>query len=660
MTFLHRLADLLKRKRKRGKGEADPLNSLALDKQAWYHGKITADFAERYLRRDGNFLVREDPAMPGSCFIVVRHRRSAQHIQLCKVNSSKGTRIKYKIEDSDKSFDSISELINHHVAEKKPLSPKTSAVITHAVSRDATLLSTDDLKNPCSKHNRYVSNTGPANLCPPKPPGTGPLRQRKLERKNSDPGYLSDDVRGNHAEGLTLSSENQNRSYHTDNWKWTVQAKQRERIPEVFIQKGPKTDKVENGVKPTTGEENRNKGLQKEALVEGLDRYDDKPFELENAAKPSENESLAMCNNTAIEENSDESYYDKPTEDSYYDKPTETENASSYNDELPRNAEAFYDKPVIHGNDDSLYDQPKDSHESLYDKPRDTHELESKTKGHQDILYDIPRDSQDNLYDKPSNIPKRMPSFRNSDPTPSVSSKVDKCHSLRPQLVSRCSAPSLRAAPAGSATSNAFSSPQMSDGSASRSKPPMEKRHSDVGILLRQTLSKNSFSDFKVRDQTPDDESYYSTPPRSLEHPCSGASKQQGGDSLSEEQDPPREISSLSVSRDSGNTNQLSPQNSKIKIETANSQLEPPKSVDKQGIFLSVMKKIRETLLLPFLECDCTSLARHMTRVDVSLIWGDDPASRAWTFEDGTGGAEGLEMLTLPQGREMRADLLER
>ena len=80
-------------------------------------------------------------------FIVVRHKRSPLHIPLCKVNSSKGTRIKYRLEDSENSFDSIAELINYHITQRKPLSPKTSAIITHAVSRDATLLSADDLKS---------------------------------------------------------------------------------------------------------------------------------------------------------------------------------------------------------------------------------------------------------------------------------------------------------------------------------------------------------------------------------------------------------------------------------------------------------------------------------------------------------------------------------
>ena len=84
------------------------------------------------------------------------------------------------------------------------------------------------------------------------------------------------------------------------------------------------------------------------------------------------------------------------------------------------------------------------------------------------------------------------------------------------------------------------------------------------------------------------------------------------------------------------------------------------KPVDKQGIFLNVMKKIGEKLLAPFLESDCLSLARHMTRVELVSLWGEEPHRYSWSIEDGTGGAKGLEILTLPQGREKRAELLER
>jgi len=98
----------------------------------------------------------------------------------------------------------------------------------------------------------------------------------------------------------------------------------------------------------------------------------------------------------------------------------------------------------------------------------------------------------------------------------------------------------------------------------------------------------------------------------------------------------------------------------KAKANVSPAEQEATKPLDKKGIFLNVMKKINEKLLAPFLKADCLSLARHMTHVDLVLLWGEEPHRDSWSFEDGTGGAKGLEILTLPQGREKRAELLER
>ncbi|PFX34715.1 SH2 domain-containing protein 3C [Stylophora pistillata] len=548
-----RLADLLKRKKKRSKGTSDSFN-VPLERQTWFHGKITADFAERYLRRDGNFLVREDPAKPGSCFIVVRHKRSAVHIPLVKVNSSKGTRIKYRTEESESSFDSICELINYYVTEKKPLTPNTSAIITHAVSRDATLLSSDDLKSFNSNHHkRYVTNTVPANACPPNPPGTGPLRQRRIEkpaRKNSDPGLHLEDP-----------------------------------------------DKKES-----------------------LENYYDKPGENEKSSTSVDASGKAEHYDEKNEKEKDDGYYDKPAngneDQDFYDKPSPIESAKEY-----------YDKPPKQCSQASLPNIPREqSQEDIYDKPRRSI----------DCLYDTPRASQDNLYDKPPPKPKRTESFRNSDPT--VSSKIP------PKLVSRCSAPALRTYDSGA------SAPR---GPSFETLP--EKRHSGAEFFLRKATSKNSSSGGVNLEP----KSYYSTPPsRQTESPMSSKS----------DLGLPENLDIYDVPTESGATEQvLTPSKAtdceKENHTSPNVEDSRPKrsgSVDKKGIFLNVMKKIGENLLSPFLEIDCFALARHMTRVDLIQLWGEEPQRQSWSIEDGTGGAKGLEILTLPQGRDQRAQLLSR
>ena len=637
LVLLYRLADLLKRRKKRGKGDADSLNSLPLERQSWYHGKITADFAERYLRRDGNFLVREDPAKPGSCFIVVRHKRSPLHIPLCKVNSSKGTRIKYKLEDSDNSFDSIAELINYHITQRKPLS-NTSAIITHAVSRDATLLSADDLKSlNANQQNRYVSSTGPSNLCPPKPPGTGPLRQKnfdKMGRKNSDPGLnLEINHNGNRSRHFTVGSlEKSGLPLSPENVPWTVQSKQREKIPEAFLAKSTKEEKIsERFYETPLGEKENEKDV-----FEGTDHFYEDPNKKDNSGtfydKPSENENSSMSvdegnrKGNCVTQNDGEnvdSCYDKPVEDccngDFYDTPSNVENSVE-----------FYDKPSKQFSLGSLSDKNTESQENLlYDQPR----------GSTDGLYDRPKGSDENVYDKPPAKPKRMESFRNSDPT--VSEKVNK---LRPQLKTRSSAPALRT----------FTGLPSGGRSEPRFNALPEKRHSGAELLVRHATSGAMASDGINQEA----DACYDTPPSRSNNSPSSSGSEIGSLVNQEIYDVPADLSSSSEQvLSSKSTSDISDKTQSPKDKDDKS---PRRPMDKKGIFLNVMKKIGEKLLLPFLENDCLSLARHMTRVDLVFQWGEETHRQSWTIEDGTGGAKGLEILTLPQGRDKRAQLLAR
>lgn len=615
---MRRLADILKRKKKRGKGEADSFNKLPLEKQAWFHGKITADFAERYLRRDGHFLVREDPAKPGSCFIVVRHKRESIHVPLCKVNSSKGTRIKFRTEDSENSFDSIPELINYYVSEGKSLSLKTQAVITHAVSRDATLLSTDDF------HNRYVFNASPSNGCAPKAPGTGPLRQKKLDkyaRKNSDPGLHFTVNNGNNV----LSEKLNGVHVASGNVIGTVQSKQRQKIPGQFLEKASKEENISDRFYEAPFGENETNiegeiaedpyhYYEKPDLKVDSDNFYDKPTEPKNSTvKRTREENCVLESEESFSVNPDqtqvgESFYNEPSLENY--------------------SQAMNDRPPSVGSQNSLGNQSNDSAnqspEDVYDKPR------ASTEG----LYDSPKGSQDNLYDKPPPRPKRVVSFRKSDPTLS-----DKEVLPRPKLVSRSSAPSSPSCPGEGLL--AVQS-KIEDGVFP------DKRHSGDNLtaaqikgLVNSTSDKPTGAESKLR---------YSTPPKKPQRPSLSRSKsEQSPHSKQDFYDSPR---SKSVSAD----------DSAFKSEETATRLQPesPKPLDKKGIFLSVMKKIGEKLLTPFLETDCLTLARHITRVDLVLVWGEEPHRCSWSIEDGTGGAKGLEILTLPQGREKRSELLQR
>jgi len=626
-----RLADLFKKKRKRGKGDLDTFNNLPLERQTWFHGKITADFAERYLRRDGHFLVREDPAKPGCYVVVVRYKHAPIHVPLCKVNSSKGTRIKYRTEDSAVSFDSISELINYYVSEKKPLSSKTPAVIAHAVSRDATLLLTDDFKN------RYVTSTTPANALPPKPPGTGPLRQKKLDkyaRKNSDPGLHLMISNGDRNQNEVLDSHKQNGVSASDNLVWTIQPKQREKIPDAFLEKGSKGENMSDRLYETPQGENEEE-TENETSEDAYHFYEkpDQKLESDNYYdKPNEPENPAGLVQNAIEKEN----HLKESEDSFYDKPSETENERSFYDEpsVEEHSQAVYDRPPSTGSQNSLGNKSKgslkDSQDNLYDKPRASWEG----------LYDSPRGSQNNLYDKPTAKTKRMEPFQKSDP-----SVLAQLEASRPRVRTRSSAPSL---------SSSLGAGSVALRSSPRTDVIPEKRHSGAEVVARQASIKDMSSEgINVRGGNQagfESKPRHSTPPKKPQRPSLSRSRSEQCSSVIQEtyDSPP----SKSILTDDNTCN----------AEGRSTQSEPgsPRPVDKKGIFLNVMKNIGEKLLTPFLESDCLSLARHMTRVDLISLWGEEPHRHSWSIEDGTGGAKGLEILTLPQGRERRAELLQR
>ncbi|KAK3727147.1 hypothetical protein QZH41_004448 [Actinostola sp. cb2023] len=166
--YERKFADFLTLRRKKKKTDD---GSGSLEKQAWFHGKINAEYAEMLLKKSGEFLVREDPAMPGAWFIAVRTKDVSLHLAINKLKSSKGNRFKYRIEDSDFVFDSISELIRFYVNERRPVCIRPPAVVTIAVSREAALLSEEDFRG------RFAT-AGSARLN---------RATRKLERKSSDP-----------------------------------------------------------------------------------------------------------------------------------------------------------------------------------------------------------------------------------------------------------------------------------------------------------------------------------------------------------------------------------------------------------------------------------------------------------------------------------------
>jgi hypothetical protein len=75
----------------------------------------------------------------------------------------------------------------------------------------------------------------------------------------------------------------------------------------------------------------------------------------------------------------------------------------------------------------------------------------------------------------------------------------------------------------------------------------------------------------------------------------------------------------------------------------------------RRNIYLTVVKKLRDRLINPFLQHDCVTLASHLTKADLELVWNETENQ-----DDEDGGAKGLERLVLPQGRDKRCAVLKR
>ncbi|EPQ18208.1 SHC-transforming protein 3 [Myotis brandtii] len=84
-----------------------------LKAELWYQGQMSRKEAEGLLKRDGDFLVRKSTTNPGSFVLTGMHDGQAKHLLLVDPEGTIRTR--------DRIFDSISHLINHHLANRLPI-----------------------------------------------------------------------------------------------------------------------------------------------------------------------------------------------------------------------------------------------------------------------------------------------------------------------------------------------------------------------------------------------------------------------------------------------------------------------------------------------------------------------------------------------------------
>uniref|UniRef100_A0A2K5L1P1 SHC adaptor protein 2 n=1 Tax=Cercocebus atys TaxID=9531 RepID=A0A2K5L1P1_CERAT len=84
-----------------------------LRQEPWYHGRMSRRAAERMLRADGDFLVRDSVTNPGQYVLTGMHAGQPKHLLLVDPEGVVRTK--------DVLFESISHLIDHHLQNGQPI-----------------------------------------------------------------------------------------------------------------------------------------------------------------------------------------------------------------------------------------------------------------------------------------------------------------------------------------------------------------------------------------------------------------------------------------------------------------------------------------------------------------------------------------------------------
>ncbi|XP_037680195.1 LOW QUALITY PROTEIN: SHC-transforming protein 2 [Choloepus didactylus] len=84
-----------------------------LQREPWYHGRMSRRAAERLLRADGDFLVRDSVTNPGQYVLTGMHGGQPKHLLLVDPEGVVRTK--------DVLFESISHLIEHHLRNGQPI-----------------------------------------------------------------------------------------------------------------------------------------------------------------------------------------------------------------------------------------------------------------------------------------------------------------------------------------------------------------------------------------------------------------------------------------------------------------------------------------------------------------------------------------------------------
>ncbi|KAL3976792.1 voltage-gated sodium channel type II beta [Sarotherodon galilaeus] len=120
---------------------------------AWYHGSIPRQVAENLVQRDGDFLIRDSLSLPGSYVLTCQWRNTAQHFKINKkvvMLNEAYSRVEYRLDRE--GFDSIPALIRYYVGNRKPVSQVVGAIIFQPINRGLPLRCLEEKHGLSSSH----------------------------------------------------------------------------------------------------------------------------------------------------------------------------------------------------------------------------------------------------------------------------------------------------------------------------------------------------------------------------------------------------------------------------------------------------------------------------------------------------------------------------
>ncbi|KAM9296877.1 breast cancer anti-estrogen resistance protein 3 homolog [Gastrophryne carolinensis] len=116
------------------------LSSEDLRSHAWYHGPLSRQDAEKLLKNEGDFLIRDSLSSTGDYVLSCVASRQVLHFKIIAVTlRPRGgiSRTRYQLEQDQ--FDNIPALVRSYVGDKRVVSESSGAVIVNPVNRTGPL-----------------------------------------------------------------------------------------------------------------------------------------------------------------------------------------------------------------------------------------------------------------------------------------------------------------------------------------------------------------------------------------------------------------------------------------------------------------------------------------------------------------------------------------